>query len=71
MNKKSYKQILTYDKTIGFKYFQNLNVTLIGDIADDMEDYKIVKDDYEFRNDFEKDINSLQLDNLFFFEGKK
>ena len=65
MNKKSYKQILTYDEKIGFKYVKNLNTTLIGDIDDEMEDYKIVTDNYGFRNDFDKNLNPVTFENLF------
>ena len=43
---KSYRQILTYDKTIGYEYLANLNFTIIGGRGDNMIDYKIKTDGF-------------------------
>ena len=51
---KSYRQILTYDSNIGYKFVPNINFTVVGDPDDNMTDYVIKTDSLGYRN--ERDI---------------
>tara|TARA_S200000501_G_C20870684_1_gene764109 strand:- start:7138 stop:8085 length:948 start_codon:yes stop_codon:yes gene_type:complete len=57
---KSYRQILTYNSEIGYKFLPNMNFTVVGDTEDNMIDYIIKTDSLGYRN--EKDI--IKIDNF-------
>ena len=60
----SYRQIFKYDSKLGYKYVNNLSITILGDKDEKSIDYKLVTDNFGFRNDIK--INSSKtVDNLF------
>ena len=65
----SYKQLITYDQKLGFKFVPNLDVTIPGDPENELYSYKIRTDPYGFRNDGYLDIKTskkpIYIDNLF------
>ena len=60
---KCYKQIFTYDSQIGFKYVKNLNVTITGNYLEDLFDYKIITDEFGYRNNYfsKSDLDEIEI----------
>ena len=60
----SYRQIFKYDSRLGYKYVNNLSLTILGDSGEGSKDYKLVTDNFGFRNDI--NVNDIEtFDNLF------
>ena len=61
---KSYRQIFKYDSKLGYKYVKNLSLTILGDSVEGSKDYKLVTDNFGFRNDINLNCD-MAVDNLF------